>query len=131
MYVLDTNTLIYFFKGEGRVADRLLATPRTEVAFPSIVLFELETGIAKSAAPRKRRAQLDEAARSFEVLPFGAREARTAARLRARLESLGAPIGPYDLLIGATASSHGATLVTRNIREFSRIDGLPVESWFD
>lgn len=47
MYVLDTNTLIYFFKGQGSVAGRLLATPPGEIGVPSIMLFELEVGLAK------------------------------------------------------------------------------------
>ena len=51
MYVLDTNTLIYFFKGLGAVAKNLLAKTPKEIAIPSIVLFELEVGIAKSSSP--------------------------------------------------------------------------------
>jgi tRNA(fMet)-specific endonuclease VapC len=47
-YVLDTNTLIYFFKGLGKVASRLLATPPNEIGIPTIVIYELEVGIAKS-----------------------------------------------------------------------------------
>ena len=57
-YVLDTNTLIYFFKGQGNVPQRLLATPPTEIGIPAIVLFELEVGFAKSKSPQKRKAQL-------------------------------------------------------------------------
>ncbi|BCU08096.1 hypothetical protein Atep_27730 [Allochromatium tepidum] len=48
MYLPDTNTLIYFFKGQGRVAERLLATPPKQVGISAIVLHELQTGIAKS-----------------------------------------------------------------------------------
>lgn len=47
-FSLDTNTLIYFFKGMGNVADNLLSKSPSEIAIPSIVLFELEFGIAKS-----------------------------------------------------------------------------------
>ncbi len=53
MYVLDTNTLIYFFKGLGEVPRKLLATPPNEIAIPAIVLYELEYGIAKSGSPKK------------------------------------------------------------------------------
>jgi len=55
MYVLDTNTLIYYFKGMGRVAEQLLQQPPRDIAIPSVVLYELETGLAKSIAPEKRR----------------------------------------------------------------------------
>ena len=57
-YLLDTNTLIYYFKGMGNVAGRLLTTPPGEIALSAIVLFELEVGIAKSTAPRKRKAHV-------------------------------------------------------------------------
>ena len=60
MYILDTNTLIYFFKGMGNVPKKLLATSPKEIAVPSIVLYELEYGIAKSNSPTKRQAQLME-----------------------------------------------------------------------
>jgi tRNA(fMet)-specific endonuclease VapC len=64
------------------------------------------------------------------VLPFGDEEARVAARLRSSLERTGRPIGPLDTLIAGTALCHGATLVTRNVREFARIEGLAVEDWY-
>lgn len=60
MYVLDTNTLIYFFRGDGRVAERLLATYPADIAVPAVVVYELETGIAKSSDSAKRRGQLDQ-----------------------------------------------------------------------
>ncbi|MFM7201889.1 MAG: hypothetical protein ACKO6N_13985 [Myxococcota bacterium] len=58
MYILDTNTLIYFFKGKGMVAERLLKCSLREVGVPSIVLFELELGICLSSAPEKRAPHL-------------------------------------------------------------------------
>lgn len=130
MYVLDTNTLVYFFKGMGRVADRLLATPPGGIALPAIVLYELEVGLAKAPAASRRREQLAEMVRLMEVLPFGVGEAKIAARLRADLEQRGTPVGPLDTLIAATAMSHGATLVTHNLDEFGRVEGLMLEDWF-
>ncbi|MGH9360920.1 MAG: type II toxin-antitoxin system VapC family toxin [Thermoanaerobaculia bacterium] len=130
MYALDTNCVIYYFKGMGRVAERLLATPPEVVALPAVVVYELEYGIAKSSAPETRRAQLATLLALLKVLPFGAAEAALAGRIRADLERAGAPIGPLDTLIAATALRHGATLVTRNRREFARVPGLAVEDWF-
>jgi len=54
MFVLDTNTLIYFFKGMGEVSTRLLQTPPKDIGVPSIVIYELEVGIRKSTSPQKR-----------------------------------------------------------------------------
>ncbi len=54
MYALDTNTVIYFFKDKGHVAQHLFSLPPHEIALPSVVLYELEVGIAKSTSPEKR-----------------------------------------------------------------------------
>jgi tRNA(fMet)-specific endonuclease VapC len=59
MFLLDTNTLIYFFKGQGKVAERLFAVPPGDVAISSVSLYEIEVGIAKSEQPAKRRRQFD------------------------------------------------------------------------
>ena len=58
MYLLDTNTVIYYFKNLGQVADRLLSHSPDQIAIPAVVVYELKTGIAKSTQPEKRRAQL-------------------------------------------------------------------------
>ena len=130
MFVMDTNSLIYFFKGMGSVASVLLSIPPQEVAIPTIVLFELEVGIAKSTAPQKRRQQLSELTSVTKVLPFGIEEATVAADIRVKLEQRGNPIGPYDILIAATAISNNGTLVTHNVREFERVEGLQLVDWY-
>jgi tRNA(fMet)-specific endonuclease VapC len=129
-YVLDTNTLIYFFKGVGNVKNRLLSLPPSEIVLPAIVLFELEFGIAKSASPRKRIRQLNDFTALVNVIPFGPAEAKAAAQIRAKLEKKGIPIGPYDVLIAACAKANNLILVTHNVKEFKRIQGLQVEDWF-
>ena len=50
--------------------------------------------------------------------------------IRAELEYMGTPIGPYDTLIAGMALSSNATLVTHNTKEFCRIKGLSLEDWF-
>jgi tRNA(fMet)-specific endonuclease VapC len=130
MFLLDTNTLIYFFKGMGNVSTRLLQTPPKEVGVPSIVVYELGVGIAKSASPQKRNSQLAAFLSNVDVLPFGLTEAEVASEVRASLEKQGEPISQYDILIAATALANGATLVTHNTQEFARIKRLPIEDWF-
>ncbi len=130
MFVLDTNTVIHFFKGAGNVAARLLATPPSQVGVPTVVAYELETGLAKCGYPVRRVQDLALFLSAVSLLPFGADEARAAAGARARLEAQGTPIGPMDILIAATALARGAVLVTRNVREFSRVSGLAVENWY-
>ncbi len=130
MYTLDTNTLIYFFKRKGNVAQNLIATSPKNILIPAVVLYELEVGIAKSKEPEKTRKEVDTLISRVTVLPFGEREARIAAQIRSNLERQGTPIGPYDILIAGTALSANATLITHNTGEFERIEGLKVEDWF-
>ena len=129
-YVLDTNTLIYFFKGIGNVSKHMLAQSPSELAIPTVVLFELEVGIAKSTSPRNRKSQLQEITSLVNVLPFGIAESKSAAQIRVKLEKQGLPIGPYDVLIAATAMANNMILVTHNQKEFGRIEGLRIEDWY-
>ena len=130
MYVLDTNTLIYYFKGVGQVAQNFLRKSPKEIGIPTIVLFELEVGIAKSQFPQKRIKQLQEMTSLVNIIPLGSKEAKMSASIRAQLESKGTSIGPYDLLIGGTALTHQAILITHNSKEFERIDKLQMEDWY-
>ena len=129
-YCLDTNTLIYFFKGLGNVAARLLAISPGEIAIPTVVIFELEFGIGKSTSPRKRKTQLQELTSLVSIVPFGQSEAKCAAGIRIKLERQGIPIGPYDILIAASAMANNSTLVTHNQKEFERVEGLKIEDWY-
>jgi tRNA(fMet)-specific endonuclease VapC len=130
MYVLDTNILIYFFKGLGNVSQHLLAQSPGNIGIPTIVLYELEVGINKSQSPQKRLKQLNDLISVVTVLPFGHTEAKASAQIRAQLEKKGAPIGPYDILIGGTALGNQAILVTHNLKEFKRIENLNVVDWY-
>lgn len=130
MFALDTNTLIYYFRGAGRVAARLSAHAPSEIGIPVVVLYELETGIAKSQQPQKRRKQLDTLLAVTAILPFDRAAARQSANLRAALEAGGTPMGPLDCLIAGIALTQSATLVTRNTTEFARVPGLRLIDWY-
>jgi tRNA(fMet)-specific endonuclease VapC len=130
MYVLDTNTLIYYFKGQGQVAQNLANTPPQEIIISTIVVFELQVGIAKSNSPSKRIQQLQQLLSQVNRVDFDRDMAIAAATIRAQLEQQGTPIGPMDVLIAGTAASLQSTLVTHNVREFSRIPGLAIADWY-
>lgn len=130
MYVLDTFTLIYYFKGQGQVAQNLANTPQQEIIISTIVVFELQVGIAKSNSPLKRIQQLQQLWSQVHQVDFDRDMAMAAATIRAQLEQQGTPIGPMDILIAGTAVSLQATLVTHNVREFSRISGLAIADWY-
>ena len=128
MILLDTNILVYCLQGREPVTSRVrLATPH-EVAIPSVVAYELEYGSLKTANPRRREILLG-LVTNLEEIPFDREAAREAARIRVELENRGHVIGPHDLLIAGTAVSRGATLVTNNTREFSRVKGLRLADW--
>lgn len=133
MFALDTNTISYYFRGEPQVVHRLQALALKQVAVPSVVVYELRYGLMRlnPAAAQPRLEALSRFLAPLRVLDFDEASAQTAATLRASLEVQGTPIGPHDLLIAATALRHGAALVTRNVGEFSRVQGLQVINWFD
>lgn len=130
MYVLDTNTLIYFFKGVGNVAQNFLSKSPKEIGIPAIVIYELEVGIKKSRSPQKRIEQLEQITSLVQIIPFGEKEAKGSANIRSILEKKGISIGPYDVLIGGTALVHQSVLITHNIKEFGRIEKLQIEDWY-
>ncbi len=133
MLILDSNTISYYFRGDPLVVPRLQALRPAEVGVPAIVEYELRYGLLRmpsdSAAPRL--AALEQLLRPMQLLPFDSDCAAQAARIRVELEAAGKPIGPYDTLIAATALRHQATLVTRNVREFSRVPGLQWLNWHE
>nr|WP_241829435.1 PIN domain-containing protein [Desertifilum tharense] len=86
MYVLDTNTLIYYFKGQGQVAHNLANVVPQAIIISTIVLFELQVGIAKSASPTRRIQQLQQLLNQVNLVPFDRQQAIAAATIRAQLE---------------------------------------------
>jgi tRNA(fMet)-specific endonuclease VapC len=133
-YLLDTNVVIAVLKNQPASVRRRLRRAWSEsnvvIAVPSVVLYELWYGVARS----ERRRENAEGLRVFlsadiRVLAFAEEDAVAAGDVRASLESMGTPIGPYDLLIAAQALRTGATLVTANVSEFARVDGLSWQDW--
>lgn len=128
-YLLDTNTLIYAFRGVGEVRARVDSTSDADMRLCAINLFELEFGFAKARDPRPQRALLDQLVQRLGVLPLDSAGAEAAGRIKAYLQQAGTPIGPYDLLIAGIAMAHNLIVVTRNVNEFARVPGLRVENW--
>jgi tRNA(fMet)-specific endonuclease VapC len=129
-YLLDTNVLSDFARGETAVTARLRREAPGQLAVSVITELEVEYGLARNPglAPRVREA-MRTLLNAIAVLPFEREDARVAAQLRASLNSQGAPIGAYDLLIAASALRRGLMIVTHNAREFVRVGGLGLEDW--
>ena len=133
MICLDTNVVISAINNRPpalreRIAQEIEAGGK--LALPTIVIFEMLYGIAKSRMPDKSLgAFLAFMSLDIETLVFDSEDAGHAADIRASLEKSGTPIGAYDILIGAQARRRNATLVTANRREFARIPKLHSVTW--
>ena len=128
-FLLDTNILIAMSKQRLRLADRLEGIPADAILLSSVVVAEVEYGIAKSGRRQHNRRVFDSLLSGFRVLPFDAAAARLYGPIRAQLEKRGRLIGPYDLMIAAHAQSLDAVLVTDNTKEFDRVAGLKTKNW--
>jgi tRNA(fMet)-specific endonuclease VapC len=131
-YLLDTNICIYALNNRPpEVLEQLARHGPPRVAVSSVTVLELRHGAEKSQYRKRTHARLDAFLGPIEVLPFDEKAALEGARIRARLEKAGTPIGDLDSLIAATALALDLTLVSNNLREFERVDGLRCESWVD
>jgi len=129
-YLLDTNICIYALKNRPpEVLERLRALGPTSVALSVITVLELRQGAEGSQSPDAAHARLDTFLPPMQLLSFEEEDALTGARLRADLSCHGCPIGDFDSLIAAQAITHDLILVTNNLREFERIQGLRMENW--
>jgi tRNA(fMet)-specific endonuclease VapC len=133
MLILDSNTISYYFRGDPQVVPRLQTVRPADLGVPAIVEYELRYGLLRlpAAAAVPRLAALLQLLRPMQRLPFDSECAAQAARIRAELEAAGIPIGPHDVLIAATALRHQAMLITRNVREFTRVPGLQLLNWHE
>jgi tRNA(fMet)-specific endonuclease VapC len=128
-YLLDTNICIAVLRNHPLVLQRMAAVAPGDCAISNITTYELLTGVEKCTNPAKERAKVDLLLKTVSALPFDARAAQEAARIRALLESQGQSIGPYDLLLAGQALAQVLILVTANTQEFSRVPNLALENW--
>ncbi len=129
-YLLDTNICIYLIKEKDPALKLKLYDKGIGCcAISAITLAELSHGVEKSSKVEQNKLALGLFLAPFELLPFSTAAAFFYGSIRQKLELRGEIIGGYDLLIAAHALAEGLTLVTNNVAEFSRVDGLYVENW--
>jgi len=129
VYLLDTNILIAASKANRVVLSCLQKHTIGELLLSSVVWAEIEFGISKSTRQEHNRQVFDSIAQHLKMVAFSPRAARRYGELRTVLEREGTLIGANDMLIAAEALAQDATLVTDNLREFSRVKGLRLENW--
>lgn len=130
-YLLDTNICIYIINEKPeKVLKRFEQYPVHEFGISSVTHAELQYGVAKSKHKNTNQNALDEFLLPLTILPFyGERLVACYGEIRSLLESKGKTIGPLDMLIAAHAMSLELTIISNNIKEFSRISNLKYENW--
>jgi tRNA(fMet)-specific endonuclease VapC len=128
-FLLDTNVVSDLVRHpQGRITESVARVGEQRVGTSIIVAAELRYGAAKRGSSRLS-AQLERILETLNVVPFEAPADSLYGQLRARLEKTGQLIGANDLLIAAQALALGCIVVTDNMAEFSRVDGLRLENW--
>lgn len=129
-YLLDTNVISDFARGDAAVGARLRSESPAALAVSTVTVMEVTYGLALSPKHAKRLGPvLDALLAAVHVLPLSVEDARAAALVRAALRRAGRPIGPYDVLLAGAALARGLVFVTANVDEFARVSGLVSETW--
>jgi tRNA(fMet)-specific endonuclease VapC len=130
VYMLDTDISSYIMKRSNEaVLRRLEQVPVGDVCISAITKSELMFGVEVSPRSQEDGAALDAYLRHIEVLDYPGDAALHYAQIRADLKRRGIMIGAHDLFIAAHARCLHLTLVTNNIREFKRVQGLTIANW--
>ena len=128
-YLLDANVISEIVANpQGKVAERLAAVGEQNVITSIVVSAEIEFGVRKRGSSELAK-QVANVMRRIYVAPLAPPADKDYAALRLDIEKRGRPIGPNDMLIAAHSLALGATLVTDNVREFSRVPKLRIENW--
>ncbi|HLX06820.1 MAG TPA: type II toxin-antitoxin system VapC family toxin [Thermoanaerobaculia bacterium] len=129
-YLLDTNACVDYLTGRfPAVTERIRESPPEDLCISSVVVAELRFGADRSSSRERNHQRLDVLTAEIACADFDLAAAAAYGRVRAALEARGTPIGANDMLIAAQALALGLILVSDNLREFQRVDGLVVESW--
>jgi tRNA(fMet)-specific endonuclease VapC len=128
-YLLDTNAFIHLRQGRPVISARMSTVDAEEIGISIITHGELAFGAHRSPQRDRALLQFRESTSTFAILPLPVSAAELYGRIRAQLAQQGQMIGANDLWIAAHAIAGGYTLVTDNMREFERVEGLSVENW--
>ena len=129
-YMLDTNIIAYAInKRPAAVLRRMMEHRPEELCISAITMAELEYGASNSSRPDQNRLALLTFLALIQIMPFDGRAAREYGDIRFALSKVRKLTGGNGLLIAAHAKSLGLTLVTNNLREFERVEGLLLENW--
>lgn len=129
MYLLDTETVIYNFKGSAAIQKNLQRHLADPIKISIVTCMELYYGAYKSQKITGNLAKIKMLEQSIEVIPLGQESAEIFGMLKAQLEIQGSRLDDFDLAIASCALAHNLTLVTNNVEHFKRIDSLKLVNW--
>ena len=128
-FVLDTDTCVYWLRGDRRIEKKILTTGLQNVFITIITECELVYGAYKSAKTEANLQLLRELRRKIRTIQTTPEVAPLYGKIKADLQRVGRPLDDADLLIGAIALASKGTLVTNNTSHFDGIPGLAIENW--
>ena len=128
-YMLDTSLCIRVLRDRPPHIRERFNAEAASLSISSVVYYELMFGAKNSVKPASSSRAVEDFVARLEVLDFDAEAADHSADIRAVLSQKAHLIGPYDLMIAGHARSRGLCVVTGNLREFIRVDGLRAEDW--
>ena len=129
-YLLDTNICIHYFKGQFELKNKIEQIGFRNFAISEITLAELIYGAEKSQRKSQNIRVIDNFTEKITIIPIFD-SIRIYGKEKARLKLKGTIISDLDLFIGATAIINNMILVTRNVKEFERMENIKIENWID
>lgn len=129
IYLLDTDTIIYWLKGNQNISRKVLVEGFHNIAASDITKAELYYGAFKSQKMSENLASIKTLSERVSFLPFNDPAQTLFGENKARLEREGKRLDDMDLMIAATALAFNLVLVTNNSGHFERIPGLRIKNW--
>ena len=124
IYLVDTSWVVHYLRGKEDTMRMLLSLKKEGLAISIITLAELYEGVFRATNPTLAENRLEDFLSGISILGVDDGICRLFGEERARLHKEGKPIGDFDLLIASTCLNHDLILLTDNIKEFERVEGL-------
>lgn len=130
MYLLDTNICIFAIRNKSQELLQIISQKVNDgIYISSLSIAEMEFGISNSLYQERNRMSLLKFLSIFEILDFTQNDAIPYGKIKSQLKNAGNIIGPIDMLLAGQAISNNLIMVTNNLKEFQRVEGLKIEDW--
>ena len=125
-YILDSDILIYFLKGQKDIIEKIISLPQDDLYITIINYTELLYGIYNSNKIKHNKQKILPFLDNFKILEFDKKSSKIFAKLKSELKKSGNIIADMDLMIASITISNNAILFTNNIKHFKRIKDLEI-----